>query len=94
MSIVGATLGLVLGIFQLILLARVVLDWAVLLAGSPSPGSAREKFTPVIYRITEPVLAPVRKLVPPLRIGGVGLDLAFIIVFIAVIVLRMVVSRL
>lgn len=94
MTIVGTILGAVLGVVQLLLLARLVLDWAMVLAGHPAPGSIRERLTNGVIRLTEPILAPVRKVVPPLRIGAVALDLAFIIVFIGVSLLRSIVNGL
>ena len=94
MTIVGAVLGAVLGIAQLILLARVVLDWAVVLAGPPVPGGARDRLTQALYRMTEPVLAPLRRVIPPLRVGGVGIDLSVILLFLLISVLRSIVSGL
>jgi YggT family protein len=44
--------------------------------------------------LTEPVLGPVRRVLPPLRLGQVTLDTAFIAVFAAVIVLRQIVLSL
>ena len=38
--------------------------------------------------ITEPVIAPVRRALKPVQIGSVGVDLAFVAVFVAVILLR------
>lgn len=32
--------------------------------------------------VTEPVLAPLRRVIPPLRIGGIALDLSVIVVII------------
>ena len=32
--------------------------------------------------VTEPVLRPIRRILPPARIGGVGIDLAFLVVFV------------
>jgi len=42
----------------------------------------------VIYAITEKPMAFVRRFVPPLRLGGVALDLSFIVLLLAVGVLR------
>lgn len=84
-------LGLVsfaLLLVQLVLVVRVVLDWSVVLAGPAMPGSFRSKALDVIYRITEPILAPVRKVLPPLRAGGISIDLAFIVVFLAISIIR------
>ena len=46
-----------------------------------SPGSTLASINSVLYRLTEPVLGPVRRLLPPVRAGGFGIDLSFIIVF-------------
>jgi len=91
MSPIGALLGTVLLLAMLVLLARVVLDWVGVLA--PSAGPALTRARAVVYRITEPVIAPVRRVVPPLRVAGLSIDLAFTIVFVAVIVLRALVMR-
>ncbi|GAA0472751.1 YggT family protein [Actinoplanes campanulatus] len=84
-------LGLVsfaLLLVQLVLVARVILDWSVTLAGPAVPGSFRSKALDVVYTITEPILAPVRRIIPPLRAGGVSIDLAFIVLFLGISVIR------
>ncbi len=84
-------LGLVsfaLLLVQLVLVARLVLEWSVVLAGPAAPGSFRSKAFDVIFRITEPILAPVRKVLPPLRAGGFSIDLAFVVVFLAISIIR------
>ena len=73
-------------IFELVLVARVVLDWVGVLAPAGSGGLVRARGW--THAVTEPVIAPVRRLVPPLRFGSVSIDLAFTLVFVAVIVLR------
>lgn len=84
-----ALVGLVLVLFELLLIARIVVD----LVGSLTGPGARygEGLGPVrrvVYRLTEPVLAPVRRVVRPIRMGGVSFDIALTLVFVAVIVLR------
>ena len=61
--------------FLLCLLARIVLSWF------PATGGALDSVQRVLIRITEPVLAPVRAILPPVRIGAAGLDLSPLIVF-------------
>jgi YggT family protein len=41
----------------------------------------------MLFRVTEPVLAPIRNLLPPVRMGGMGLDLSPLIVFLVIEVL-------
>jgi YggT family protein len=84
-----ALVGLVLVLFELLLIARIVVD----LVGSLARPGARyeEGLSPVrrvVYRLTEPVLAPVRRVVRPVRVGGVSFDIAVTLVFVAVIVAR------
>jgi YggT family protein len=87
---VAALLGVVLLLFELVLIARLVVDWAGVLSPS-SGGSALYQARRVVYAITEPVIGPVRKVLKPVRMGSVSLDLAFTAVFVGVIILRSVV---
>ncbi|GAA2899389.1 YggT family protein [Pseudonocardia halophobica] len=84
---IASLLGLLLVLFQLVLLARVVVDWIGVLSPG-SGGSALYQARRVTHGITEPVIAPVRRVVRPVNLGGISLDLAFIIVFVGVLILR------
>ncbi|MFR9805885.1 YggT family protein [Pseudonocardia sp. RS010] len=84
---IASLLGLLLVLFQLVLLARVVVDWIGVLSPG-SGGSALYQARRVTHGITEPVIAPVRRVVRPVNLGGISLDLAFIIVFFGVLILR------
>ncbi len=91
MSVIGSLLGLVLLLFLIALIVRAVLDWtAVLSSGGEGVARARE----ISHRVTEPVIRPVRRVLPPVRIGAVQLDLAFTVVVVATLVLRSVVASL
>jgi YggT family protein len=46
--------------------------------------SAWHRINKVLVRVTEPLIAPVRRFVSPVRVGGMGLDLSFTIVVFAV----------
>ncbi|MGM7648624.1 YggT family protein [Nocardia sp. JW2] len=85
MSLIGTLLGWVLTVFLVLLIARMVVDWLDTLGNrSPWVGKVRS----VTHAATEPVIAPVRKVLKPVRLGEVSIDLAFTVVFIAVLVLR------
>ncbi|GAA0502205.1 hemolysin activation protein [Paractinoplanes deccanensis] len=88
MGAVLAIVSLVLLLMQLLLVARAVLDWSVVLAGPSAPGGLRSRLTSGVFALTEPILAPVRRVIPPIRAGGMSIDLAFIIVFFAIVLLR------
>ena len=92
MGLVLGILSLALLLFQLLLIARAVLDWSVVLAGPTAAGSMRARLTSAVWSVTEPVLAPVRRVLPPLRLGGAAIDLSFIVVLLAIVVLRSIIS--
>ncbi|WP_067697276.1 YggT family protein [Nocardia jejuensis] len=86
MSLIGTLLGYALTVLIVVLLARMVLDWIATLSTDPAPWVGRGRA--LTYKWTEPILAPVRKVLPPIRAGGLSIDLAFTIVFILALVLR------
>jgi YggT family protein len=48
----------------------------------------------VVYSTTDPPLKAVRKVIPPLNLGSIRLDLGFMVLLIAVILLRSVLNSL
>ena len=74
---------LLLFLYWLVLLARIFLSW---FPPPRTPGG--RKAVDVIYDLTEPVMKPLRGLIPPIRMGMMALDLSPIIVFIALNVIR------
>jgi YggT family protein len=89
MGLVLGLLSFVLLLLLLLLVARAVLDWSVALAGPSTAGTLRYRLTAGVTAVTEPILAPVRRIIPPIRLGGTSIDLAFIVVFFAIVILRM-----
>ena len=78
----------ILNVFMFALLARIVLSWF-----PPSGPGALETIRVNLFRVTEPVLAPIRNLLPPVRMGGMGLDLSPLIVFLVIQVLMVALPR-
>jgi YggT family protein len=81
MSALGALVGIVLTLFVLLMIARMILDWMGVAGVGPLWTRRARALT---HSGTEPVVAPVR----PVRAGGLSIDLAFTVVFIAAIILR------
>ena len=67
----------------LILLARVILSWFPL-----DPDGIPAQVYGLLVTITEPVLGPMRRAIPPVRMGAMGLDLSPLIAFFAIIILQ------
>ncbi len=70
-------------VYFFVLFARIILSWFPM-----EPGSGLASVHRVLYDLTEPVLAPVRGLIPPLGGSGMAFDLSPIIVFVALTILR------
>jgi YggT family protein len=71
-------LAIALQIYSYVLLARALISWIPNL-DPYNPG------VQLLYKITEPVLEPIRKLIPPL--GGV-MDISMIVAFFIIILLQ------
>jgi YggT family protein len=78
-------LGYALTALVLLLIARMVLDWAEVLANVPPWVSRARALT---HAGTEPVISPVRRVLQPARAGGLSIDLAFTAVFVVALILR------
>jgi YggT family protein len=79
-------LGL-LYLFLLLMIIRFVADWVQLLARSWRPHGLVAAGLEIVYSATDPPIRALRRVLPPLRLGSVALDLSFMVIFIAVIVL-------
>jgi len=66
------TLG---NLYLLAIFARIVVSWFPV-----QPGGTFASIVSFLYTITEPLLGPLRRAIPALRMGGMGLDLSPIIV--------------
>lgn len=89
---IGRVLDLILVLALVILIARFVLDWVQLLARNWRPQGLVLVLCEVLYSITDPPLRAVRKLLPPLRLGQVMLDLSPMILIIGIYLLRLIVA--
>ena len=79
-------IGDLLYLFLLVLFAYSILSWLTY-SGRLAYDSPVLKVQKVLASICEPVLRPVRRLIPPVQVGGVGLDLSVLIVFVVIEVL-------
>ena len=84
MSPVAAVVYYVLFAFLLLLVARLVMEYVFLFARSYEPKGPVVVVLEVIYSITDPPLKFLRRFIPPLRLGGVSLDLSFLVLFVIV----------
>lgn len=75
----GNPFCILVSLFQLALFGRIILSWFPI-----GPGSALAQIFSFLYTITEPILGPIRRALPPMNVGGMGFDLSPIIVLFAI----------
>ena len=72
--------------YWVILFAKVILSWLPMLGvRMPSSGPGRVALQ-LIDDVTEPVLRPLRKMISPVRMGAVGLDMSVLVLFVILLV--------
>ena len=84
---VGLTIQVVLWAFIALLWVRFIVDWVQIFARSWTPRGVLLVALEVVYSITDPPIKALRRVIPPLRIGSISLDLSFLIVMIGAYVL-------
>ncbi len=61
--------------FVVVLIVRALLSWFPV-----GPGSALIPVNRALASVTEPVLRPIRRILPPVRAGGMAIDLSILLV--------------
>lgn len=78
----------ILGIFKIALFLRIIIDYVRMFARNWRPKSFVLALFEIIYSLTDRPMKFVQRFVPPLRLGGVALDLSFIVLLIAINLLQ------
>ncbi|MBK8469764.1 MAG: YggT family protein [Candidatus Phosphoribacter sp.] len=81
MRSIWQVISTLLFLFFVFLIGRLVLDWVRVLARQWRPRGAVLVVAEAIYSVTDPPIRLVRKVIPPLTLGGIRIDLAFIVLF-------------
>jgi len=89
---VQSLLLLVVFLFFIALMVRLIFDWIQVFAREWKPRGVVLVAAEAVYTTTDPPLKALRRVLPPLRLGGVQLDLAFTVLLLAVVILLNVLS--
>jgi len=81
-------------LFVLVLFARFVLSWVLSFGRRWQPGRGAAASMEILWTVTDPPLKALRRVIPPLRIGTVSVDLAAIVLLVMLFVLFAVVGNL
>jgi len=87
---VGSIIDLILWLFLALMFVRLVFDYVQMFARSWTPHGIVLVLLEIVYSITDPPILFIRRFVPPLRLGSVAIDTSFIIVFVAIYLLRII----
>jgi len=88
MIIIGTVIYYVLNLFLLVLFARMILSWVPVLVRDWQPRGPMLVAAEIVYSVTDPPLRMLRRVLRPVRVGNVMLDLAFIGLIIVIYILR------
>ena len=87
MNVVLGLLILALWLYFILLMGRLVLDYIQMFARSWRPQGPVLVIAEIVYTATDPPLRALRKIIPPLRVGSVSLDLSFLVLLILIYVM-------
>ena len=94
MQIIWQVVYVLLWAFWAMLWVRFVVDWVQVFARSWQPRGVLLVVLELVYSVTDPPIKAVRRVIPPLRLGGIAIDLGFLLVFLATYLLLRVVGSL
>lgn len=83
MHMIGQVVATLLWLYFVVLIVRLVIDFVQVLSRDWHPRGPVLIICEAVYSITDPPLKLLRKVIPPLRFGGVALDLSFIVLVLA-----------
>ncbi|WP_024355703.1 YggT family protein [Leucobacter chironomi] len=76
---IGTVLKVALRIYIFVLWARFVLDWIVVLNRNFRPRGVFAVLVELVYTVTDPPIRMFRRLLPPIRLGQIALDLGWML---------------
>lgn len=93
-SIVATIIYVALFLFIMMMWVRFVLDLVRAFARQWRPRGLGLVLAEAVYTVTDPPIKVVRRVIPPLRLGGISLDFAWTIVLLVCLILLSIVGGL
>ena len=93
-SPIGVILWVALTIFLGFMIFRLIMSYVFMFARSYEPRGVMLLACELSYTVTDPPVNLLRRVIPPIRLGNIGFDLSFLLLFILVILARSVASGL
>ena len=92
MDSVRSLLQFVVWLYLMVVFGRLILDWIRVFARDWRPRGVMLVIAEAVYTLTDPPLRALRKVIPPLRVGGASIDLGFLVLVLGLYVLIAVLS--
>ncbi|MBA1834683.1 YggT family protein [Corynebacterium sp. zg912] len=94
MALFGAILYALVGLYSLLVIVRIIIEMVQAFSKQFDPPHWFIMVAEPVFRVTDPPVKALRRLIPPLRLGGsgVGLDVSVIVVFFVLMVLQMLIA--
>jgi YggT family protein len=90
----GQYLAYVVDIYIYVLVGRLIFDYIRMFSRNWRPTGVVLMIAEVIYTITDPPIRALRRIIPPVRIGSVSIDLSFLVLVIGLQIIGEILSQL
>ena len=94
MSMLGQYLAYVVDFYIYVLVGRLIFDYIRMFSRNWRPTGVVLMIAEVIYTITDPPIRALRRIIPPVRIGSVSIDLSFLVLVIGLQIIGGILSQL
>ena len=94
MALFGAIIYALVGLYSLLVIVRIIIEMVQAFSKQFDPPHWFIMVAEPIFRMTDPPVIALRKLIPPLRLGGsgVGLDWSVIVLFFILMLIQMLIG--
>ena len=94
MALFGAIIYALVGLYSLLVIVRIIIEMVEAFSKQFDPPHWFIMVAEPIFRMTDPPVNALRKLIPPLRLGGsgVGLDVSVIVLFFILMLIQMLIG--
>lgn len=94
MATVGSFLVWLIGVYIAILIGRILIEMIVSFSRSYRAPGWFNRFAEVLFVLTDPPVKFLRRLIPPLRLNNVAIDLSVLVLYFILILAQYLISML
>lgn len=84
MGVVFSVLNFLLWLYFVALIGRLVIEWVQVFSRDWRPRGVVLVIAEAVFTVTDPAVRLLRRLIPPLRIGGASVDLSMLVLLLGV----------